>query len=30
LTSDPLILQFTNDVVELGEASIATGNPIVF
>ena len=30
LTSDPLILQFTNDVAELAEASIATGNPIVF
>jgi len=30
LTSDPFILQFTNDVVELAEASIATGNPIVF
>ena len=30
LTSDPLILQFTNDVIELAEASIATGNPIVF
>jgi hypothetical protein len=30
LTSDPLILQFTNDVSELAEASIATGNPIVF
>jgi hypothetical protein len=30
LTNDPLILQFTNDVVELAEASIATGNPIVF
>ena len=30
LTSEPLILQFTNDVVELAEASIATGNPIVF
>ena len=30
LTSDPLILQFTNDLVELAEASIATGNPIVF
>ena len=30
LTSDPLILQFANDVVELGEASIATENPIVF
>jgi hypothetical protein len=30
LTDDPIILQFTNDVVELAEASIATGNPIVF
>jgi hypothetical protein len=30
LTNDPLILRFTNDVVELAEASIATGNPIVF
>ena len=30
LTNDPLILEFTNDVVELAEASIATGNPIVF
>jgi hypothetical protein len=30
LTNDPLILQFANDVVELAEASIATGNPIVF
>jgi len=30
LTSDPLILRFTNDVVELAEASISTGNPIVF
>ena len=30
LTSDPLILQFANDVVELAEASVATGNPIVF
>ena len=30
LTNDPLILQLTNDVVELAEASIATGNPIVF
>lgn len=30
LTSDPLILQFANDVAELAEASIATGNPIVF
>lgn len=30
LTSDPVIRQFTNDVIELAEASIATGNPIVF
>jgi hypothetical protein len=30
LTDDPLIIQFTNDVCELAEASIATGNPIVF
>jgi hypothetical protein len=30
LTNDPLILQFTNDVVEFAEASIATGDPIVF
>jgi|SRR5690348_7970767 len=30
LTSDPIILQFTNDVVELADASVATGNPIVF
>jgi hypothetical protein len=30
LTSDPVIIQFTNDVIELAEASIATGNPIVF
>lgn len=30
LTSDPSILQFTNDVIELAEASLATGNPIVF
>ena len=30
LTTDPLIVQFTNDVVVLAEASIATGNPIVF
>jgi hypothetical protein len=30
LTDDPLILRFTNDMVELAEASIATGNPIVF
>jgi len=30
LTSDPLILQFTSDVTELAEASISTGNPVVF
>ena len=30
LASDPLILEFTNDVMELADASIATGNPIVF
>jgi hypothetical protein len=30
LTNDPLILQFANDVVELADASIATGNSIVF
>jgi hypothetical protein len=30
LTSDPLIFQFTNDVTALAEASLATGNPIVF
>src|ERR1700749_3014615 len=30
LTSDPLICQFTNDVAALAEASLATGNPIVF
>ena len=30
LTSDPVIIQFTNDVIELAGASIATGNPIVF
>lgn len=30
LTRDPVILQFANDVMELAEASIATGNPIVF
>ncbi len=29
-TDDQLILQFANDVVELAEASIATGNPIAF
>jgi hypothetical protein len=30
LTNDPVIVQFTNDAIELAEASIATGNPIVF
>jgi hypothetical protein len=30
LTSDPVIIQFANDAIELAEASIATGNPIVF
>jgi hypothetical protein len=30
LMNDPLVLQFMNDMVELAEASIATGNPIVF
>ena len=30
LTSDPIIRQFANDVIELAGASIATGNPIVF
>ena len=30
MTSAPVIRQFTNDVIELAEASIATGNPIVF
>ena len=30
LTSDPLIIQFTSDVTALAEASLATGNPIVF
>lgn len=30
LARDPVILEFTNDVMELAEASIATGNPIVF
>jgi len=30
LANDPLIVEFTNDMVELAEASIATGNPIVF
>ena len=30
LASDPLILEFANNILELAEASIATGNPIVF
>ena len=30
MTSDLLILQFTSDITELAEASISTGNPIVF
>jgi hypothetical protein len=30
LTNDPVIVQFTNDAIELAEASIATDNPIVF
>jgi hypothetical protein len=30
LTSDLVIVGFTNDMMELAEASIATGNPIVF
>jgi hypothetical protein len=30
LTTVPVIIQFANDVIELAEASIATGNPIVF
>jgi hypothetical protein len=30
LTNDPLVLEFANAMVELAEASIATGNPIVF
>jgi hypothetical protein len=29
-TSDPLIVQFATDLIELAQASIATGNPIVF
>jgi hypothetical protein len=29
-TKDPLIVQFTDDLIELAEASIATKNPIVF
>lgn len=30
LSNDQVVVQFTNDMVELAEASIATGNPIVF
>jgi hypothetical protein len=30
LTSDPLILEFANDMAALAEASLATSNPIVF
>lgn len=30
LTTDPIIVEFTNDMLALEEASIATGNPIVF
>jgi hypothetical protein len=30
LTSDPAIVQFVSGVIELAEASVATGNPIVF
>jgi hypothetical protein len=30
LSNDPAILQFMNDVIELAEASMATGNPITF
>jgi len=30
LTSDRVIVEFTNDMMELAEASIATINPIVF
>jgi hypothetical protein len=30
LTADPFVVPFTNDLTELAEASIATGNPIVF
>ena len=30
LTDDDSILRFAHDVIELAEASIATGNPIVF
>jgi hypothetical protein len=30
LANDPLIIEFANSVQELAEASMATGNPIVF
>ena len=30
LTTESVIVEFANDVIELAEASIATGNPIVF
>jgi hypothetical protein len=30
LTSDRAIVEFTNDMMDIAEASIATGNPIVF
>ena len=30
ITSDPLIVRFANDVMDLAVASTATGNPIVF
>lgn len=30
LTSDPVMAQLTNDLIELAEASLATGNPIIF
>ena len=30
LTSDPIVARFTNDLTEIADASIATGNPIVF
>jgi len=30
LANDPLIIEFVNSVQELAEASMATGNPIVF
>lgn len=30
LTTDAIIVEFANDMIELAEASIATGNPIAF